>query len=319
MKTVAIVGSEKRTRDLAPWNDQSIDIWVFNEAAQSEWAKRVTGVFQLHVPAVYRNPLNRSDPRHWEWLQQPHPFPIWMIDVDPEVPASVRYPLKEILFYMPCDPGMFGSSVSYGFALALFKGYEKILIYGSEMDYLTEYRKQRESLCYWYGFAQGYGVTVERHCMESIFDNKFYGRDGVVNHNPEDYQKRAVYLETQLRNKKRRFELLMKAKGVQINDLSKAAVDYGTVEGQAMENQRYLEKVKGMIAATGSAPLDASEFEFMARSITPLIEKARDKAVQMYGAKDVKGFLQATLDAAILTGRWKENNHLLQGMKDDHN
>ena len=92
--TVAIVGTHPDTRDNAPFDDPSVDIWVFNEAASKRvkddqpWAWRVDAVFQMHLPVIYKSKYNRSDPYYWQWLQEDHPFPIYMHDVDPEVPAA---------------------------------------------------------------------------------------------------------------------------------------------------------------------------------------------------------------------------------------
>jgi len=82
MKTVAIVGSHRETRDLAPWDDPNIEIWAFNEAYSQkihgddgepyQWCKRADVVFQLHDPVVYQSVNNRSDRHHWEWLQAEH-------------------------------------------------------------------------------------------------------------------------------------------------------------------------------------------------------------------------------------------------------
>mgnify|MGYP001586964444 CR=1 FL=1 len=75
MKTVAIVGSHTRTRGEAPWENQGIPVWVFNEAGMAGWPKRVDAVFQLHNRAVVFNPNNRNEKNYPEWLRQPHPFP----------------------------------------------------------------------------------------------------------------------------------------------------------------------------------------------------------------------------------------------------
>ena len=86
-KTVAIVGTHPDTRDNAPFDDPNIDIWVFNEVAGKNvkqddgsfrpWAWRVDAVFQMHLPLIYRSLLNRSDPKHWEWLQKEQDFPVY--------------------------------------------------------------------------------------------------------------------------------------------------------------------------------------------------------------------------------------------------
>jgi hypothetical protein len=173
MKTVAIVGSQEETRGNAPWDDLGVDIWVFNEAASQSvkngeivgpWVRRCEAVLQMHTPVVYRNPENRSDKEHWSWLQRPHPFPIYMQDADPDVPASTRYPFEGVralsgnvtLFDEQIE--FFTSSIVYAIALAIYQGYERILLYGIEMASNTEYIYQRDGITLWAGIAISRGI-----------------------------------------------------------------------------------------------------------------------------------------------------------------
>jgi hypothetical protein len=173
-KALAIVGTHPRTRGNAPWNDDDIDIWVLNEAAQSMWVQgRVDGLIQLHLPPIYRSTHNKTDREHWDWLQQMHNFPIYMQAVDPDVPASVRYPLDEIQQMLlsdfidgttgkPFTP--FTNSISYCLALALRLGYKRIMMYGVEMESNTEYSYERENVAFWQGLAVGRGARLEMYC-----------------------------------------------------------------------------------------------------------------------------------------------------------
>ena len=99
MKTVAIVGTHPKTRALAPYDDQNVDIWVMNQAPQGDWTKRWTACFQLHEEAVLQ--VNQYNSKHWEWLTQEHGAPIYMFEVNPSVPNSVRYPLDEVMEALP--------------------------------------------------------------------------------------------------------------------------------------------------------------------------------------------------------------------------
>src|SRR3970040_2154965 len=97
-KRLAIVGSHPATRANAPWHDESFEVWLFNESAMKpEVYKRWDGLLQIHKEQVYASPTNWVNKDHWEWLQQDHgpDKRIWMQDVDPRVPNSVRYPLEE--------------------------------------------------------------------------------------------------------------------------------------------------------------------------------------------------------------------------------
>ena len=140
MKKLAIVGSGPETRDLAPFDDNDYEIWIFNEAATSPWCKRWDAVFQMHEPELYKG-HNTKDPNHWGWLQQSHGKPIYMQEVDPLVPDSVNYPLEATL-------GLAGSRYLTGtpamaVALGLQKGFEEIHVWGVELSF-SEYQYQAE-------------------------------------------------------------------------------------------------------------------------------------------------------------------------------
>ena len=143
---LAIVGSHAATRELAPYDDESYDLWVFNEAPQHPWCKRYTASFNIHRPETYHNPNGISNMNHWAWLQEEHGKPIWMQDVDPDVPDSVRFPLKEMENWAPAKPNgkdfYFTSTPSYALGLALFLGYKVIHTWGVDLSSNTEYTFQ---------------------------------------------------------------------------------------------------------------------------------------------------------------------------------
>ncbi len=181
-KTIAIVGFAPTTRDIAPYDVTDVEIWGLNEAYNYPFMKRWDRWFQIHQAWSYRRPENRNDPGHWEWLKQDHDFPIYMQDVDPEVPASVKLPLQEIIdTFLPnvtrgdgeiCE--YFTSSYAYlcSFALYLWKQGEwgdvplRIETYGFEMSTMTEYHYQKGSTEGWqmYAAALGVDVWVPEHC-----------------------------------------------------------------------------------------------------------------------------------------------------------
>ena len=113
MKKLAIVGTHKGTRNNAPFDDPDVDIWVFNESAQTtpefypnepdkQWCTRWDAVIQLHKKDVYQSPTNWVNPRHWEWLQRDHGDKvIWLQEDDENVPNGRKYPLDEIIATVP--------------------------------------------------------------------------------------------------------------------------------------------------------------------------------------------------------------------------
>ena len=154
MNRLAIVGTHPDTRALAPFDDEGVDIWVFNEAPRQPWCKRYSASFQIHAPEVYSSPNNWIDKGYWGWLQEPHGKPVYMQEVDPRVPDSVRYPLKEIVWAIP-GAGLrwFSSSAAYALALALYQGYRDITLFGMRLVSSTEYAFQLRNFNFWAGVA----------------------------------------------------------------------------------------------------------------------------------------------------------------------
>jgi hypothetical protein len=182
LNRLAIVGSHTRTRDQAPWNDPAYDIWVFNEAAQKDWCKRWDVCFQMHKPEVYRSPHNFVQSNHWEWLQQDHgDRQIIMQSIDPEVPNSYAFPMREIVEAVPgARLNWFKSSAAYALALALYQGYRDIDLYGLDMASNTEYGYQLSNFQFWIGIALGMGARIEVLSNERFFSGALYGFDGEI-------------------------------------------------------------------------------------------------------------------------------------------
>jgi len=309
MKTVAIIGTHKDTRENAPWDDNSIDVWLFNEAGQSPWAKRVSAILQMHIPAVYKNPLNRCDTGHWDWLKQPHDFPIYMIDKDPDVPASSKYPLEEILEALTCEKRMFTCTAAYALALAAYLKYEKILLYGIEMAYEAEYREQREAVAYWVGFLQGRDIQIERHCANELFEHPLYGREGLWVQSDEIYKNRAIAYAAEIKKAEYQVD---KTRRKSPEELKKAIVVLGLKSGRKSECERYLTKIKAMIDVSGVAVLDRSELERASNDLLPKINEAKSKAEQAQGANNAKLYYQFLFAASALAGQWHENQDMLK-------
>jgi len=176
MKTVAIVGSAKTTRHLAPFDNPEITIWGINEALAFPWMKRADAMFQMHARGSFTRANNHNDPNHWAWLQQPHPFPIYMQQVWPDVPASVAYPLHAVVQHFGRQ--YFTSTVAYMIALAMLQDFERIELYGVEQSSDTEYYWQRDCTSYWLGVAEGAGYEVYMPAQCSLLTGKLYGYEG---------------------------------------------------------------------------------------------------------------------------------------------
>lgn len=268
------------------------DIWVFNEALSTEWATRADAVFQMHEEAIWRNPQNRNDPHHFEWLTTQTETPVYMQATYSEVPLSEPYPLTEVVSDLL--PNLtkngnpvkyFASSIDYAIALAIHKGYKRIEIYGVELETQTEYTYQRTGFGLWVGVAAGRGITVDLHV--SIFDFPLYGYEGEVVLDYHIFGERISELSPIVERIKAQYETQKAAteeafdKFVETGDKADAdkfmrllgvqkelGQQLSRVDGSLQENQRYQGKADAMREASGGEFLfSRQEFEGAARSM----------------------------------------------------
>lgn len=186
-KTVAIVGNSSTTLPYAK-HSRADEFWTMNHLGikmlREGEIPRLDRLFEIHEQDWFlRKELNESAEIYWTWLQEPHPFTIYMHAVHPDVPASVKYPKDEIvntlLSGFKDSAGVirefFTSSVSWMFALAILEGFERIELYGVEMQYGTEYYYQQPGGTFWMGLALGKGIEVVIHEKSGLCKARLYG------------------------------------------------------------------------------------------------------------------------------------------------
>lgn len=179
MKKVAIVGSQADTRDNAPYDDISYDIWSFADWICSAWLKRCTGLLEIHSPRTYMN--HPRTPEYWDMLQTIE-YPVWMYPVaDPRVPGAVEYPLDGVLSLVASGKQKgeafrtLNCSVAYAIGLAVYLGYDVIDIYGVELNTTSEYMHQKGHFAFWSGVAAGRGIELNVNCSDGLFIQPLYG------------------------------------------------------------------------------------------------------------------------------------------------
>jgi hypothetical protein len=193
LKQLAIVGSGPESRGLAPYNDETWDIWVFNEATLSDWCLRYTASFQMHKPNFYAA-HNVKAPEYWGWLQERHDKPVYMQTHDARVPDCRVYPLEDAVALAGAK--YLTSTVSQSIALAILQGYERVHIYGVQMSG-TEYQYQSECFRFWIGLLRGKLGTenVKLYSGNQMFAGPLYGYDAAQTFPPEFFRERAKYLD----------------------------------------------------------------------------------------------------------------------------
>lgn len=148
-KKVAIVGFTP-TRQHAPWGDPSFEIWGLNALYKYQDCPRFDRWFDVHGPDHI--PPDRIA------AYASMSIPVYLQEVHPKVPNSVRFPKQEL--EKALGSRYFTNSISWMVALALAENFEEIHVYGVDMAQDTEYRFQRPNLEYWLGRAESMGRRV---------------------------------------------------------------------------------------------------------------------------------------------------------------
>lgn len=211
---VAIVGFHDKTRHLAPFEDDSYEIWTLNEEYNFPWVKRMTRHFQLHPRWDFSRTNNLNDPNHFKWLKNEtgectyckgigkvqdkdcifcengiysppasrEGLPIYMQKAWDDIPNCIELPLTEITReFLPKNmPNIhyYTSSVAYMLGLAMLMGFKRIEFYGFDMGSETEYHYQRANFEYWIGLAHGRGFEVVLP-GSAILTGKLYGYENM--------------------------------------------------------------------------------------------------------------------------------------------
>lgn len=279
--TVVIMGSHPRTRAEFDFNRTDCDIWLFNEAVSNNTFPRADAVFQMHEEAIWRNPENRNDPKHFAWLNTQTGTPVYMQEEYPDVPKSVRYPLEEVVDKFKVS--YFTSSVAYAIALACYMRYKRIEIYGVEMETNTEYQYQRDGVTLWIGVALGLGIEVDLH-IGMLNDAPLYGYQGEVTIDYSRFAERIDELKPDVERLTREHQAaIINVQGCLTNFIADSSTStenalyqsvqkvaditerLGIVDGAIQENERYRGKADSMREASGEFLFSRQEFESSAK------------------------------------------------------
>jgi hypothetical protein len=178
---VAVLGFTEHRAE-APWGHPDWDFKGLNDAhgmIATAWPKDKGDPFKSDQVVWYQLHRRQSDgefpgsrdPEHRKWLSS-QTCPIWMWQHEDEIPASLPYPLHEVLTKAmlptgePLSPeAYYNNSISWMIAHAILEGYTTIGLYGVDMAQNgvhgeSEYGYQRPSVEYFIGVARGLGIRV---------------------------------------------------------------------------------------------------------------------------------------------------------------
>ena len=316
-KTLVIMGTHPKAMTSFNWSRTDCEIWMFNEAPNAKTAKgellyppKADAVIQLHHEAIWKNPKNRSDKEHYQWLTSGNTPTVYMQETYKEVPKSVRYPIENVLSLLDNvrmvvngkEKKLKYFSSSPDFALALVaqmwkqgKRYDRVEIWGIELETQSEYEYQRTGFGFWTGYLAALGIELVLY--NSIFDSPMYGYEGDVAITSDYLEKRITELTAEFGNRKELYtqeanaflislsELLEKniSKDIEtkMNELTKKYEKYGILNGKIKEAKRYLEKAEAMEKASGASVFSMGEFDQMRHNYIRQQDMLRAEALNL--------------------------------------
>lgn len=157
VKKVAIVGGAPSSRLLAPFADESWNIWSFS-ASNHDKLPRINQWFELHSLAD----LTSERWAFWAkdylaWLASAQ-FIVWMQERNTHVPGALQFPKDAIVSTF--GGTFFTSTVAWMMAMAIKLEVEEIGLYGVDMTAGSEYEYERPGCQYFISLARSKGIKV---------------------------------------------------------------------------------------------------------------------------------------------------------------
>lgn len=207
MKKVTMIGYAY-SKNEAKWDETEGEIWIMND--MYDFAPRYDRLFDIHSDDSILNRVTRREGlNHYEALKT-LTKPVYMQHTWPEIPASVKFPLDEIIkeYYIPAmgDKIFLTCSVSHMLAFAIYEGFEEISLLGIDQAIGTEYELEMPSVLYWLGVANGKGIKVN-----------------VSDHSP---LLKGYYIYGYEDEKKKQFESWISKEQARIDEIKKKAIEH---------------------------------------------------------------------------------------------
>ena len=146
---VAIVCGAPSSEFMAPYDDESWEIWVLGNRLDRHIDKRVTRVFEIHDDlSEHKDPEKYAD-----WLVSTCEVGEFTLITGSNFPYNKAEELYGSMYLT--------SSPAYMMAYAILQGAEEIAVYGVDLSTDDhEYFWQRPCMEAWIGFAKGKGIKV---------------------------------------------------------------------------------------------------------------------------------------------------------------
>ncbi len=156
---VAIIGTAPSSRALAPYDDETWDIWGCSPGNMN-CLPRVDAWFEIHANLLWPRYADAYGKNYIKWLSE-QKFPVYLQDEpwhQKYFPHALGFPAREML--KKFGRHWFTSSFAWMMAFAIHLGYKEIGLFGVDMASKDEYIQQRQGFYHWLEKAQGLGIKV---------------------------------------------------------------------------------------------------------------------------------------------------------------
>lgn len=235
---VAIVGFASSSRDAAPYDDPTYEIWGLNQL-YGYMPRRADRWFEIHLPEIFTADMV-PDTDYLAW-QRECPIPLYMVETSPDIPNSVRYPRERVMAHFSAggDPLRYVTSTpAWMLMLAIEEGFKHIAFYGIDLVVGVEYQAQKACLEFYLGWAFAKGITVELPKTSALLKSRWlYGYENPHEIGPINRR----YLEGLIRqHEERRDQIMAVVQGLD-GAISYANVNLPTIPGLSAETRAAIE------------------------------------------------------------------------------
>ena len=158
-KKIAIVGAAPSSFGLAPFNDQSWEIWGCSPSNNGKFP-RITSWFELHDIHFLKHAKQASWAQPYgEWLKS-RTFRVVMQCENDIAPQAFVYPWEAAKALCPYGAYMLTSSIAQMIALAIIEGADEIALYGVDMAADSEWGYELPGCQIWVARARERGIKV---------------------------------------------------------------------------------------------------------------------------------------------------------------
>ncbi len=156
---VAIVGAAPSSRDLAPYDDQSWEIWGCSPSNREKFP-RLTSWFELHDVHFLKSEKHKAWAAPYsDWLKAQTCRVVMQCEND-IAPQAFIYPWDKVKALCPHGGLMLTSSIAEQIALCIVEGVSEIAIYGVDMAADSEWAYELPGCQVWIARARERGIKV---------------------------------------------------------------------------------------------------------------------------------------------------------------